>query len=99
MAQTLGPTPEPARSRKMKRLNSMAVWTMLAALGAGGAAALAQTAAPDNGASMVKPPAAGSGPAAADNPNNPDNMPIKRPTQPTRDRMSKAPPASAAQAK
>lgn len=50
----------------------------------------------DAAASMVKPPEAGSGSTA---PDNPDNMPIKRPRKPTNDRMMHAPPASSANAK
>lgn len=45
---------------------------------------------------MVKPPDAAAGPASA---TNPDNMPIQRPDKPTNDKMSRQPPASAANAK
>jgi hypothetical protein len=44
-------------------------------------------------APMVKPPNSASGS------NNPDNMPIKRPDEPTNDKMSRQPPASGANAK
>ena len=48
-------------------------------------------------APMVKPPpAAGSGAASA---TNPDNMPVKKPRQPTNDKMMHDPPASASNAK
>ncbi|MFM0504662.1 hypothetical protein [Paraburkholderia caffeinilytica] len=55
-----------------------------------------QTAPQNGGASIVKPPetAPGSGGSS-----NPDNMPIKRPSKPTHDRMMHAPPASGANAK
>ena len=60
----------------------------------------AQTAqnAPQNNAPppMIKPPDSASGSGGS---NNPDNMPVKRPTQPTNDRMMHAPPASGANAK
>jgi hypothetical protein len=54
--------------------------------------------APQNNAPspMVKPPDSASGSGGS---NNPDNMPVKRPTQPTNDRMMHAPPASGANAK
>jgi hypothetical protein len=45
---------------------------------------------------MVKPPGSGSAPGASA---NPDNMPIQRPDAPTNDKMSRQPPASAANAK
>jgi hypothetical protein len=46
---------------------------------------------------MVKtPPEAASGAASA---TNPDNMPVKKPQQPTNDRMIRSEPASAATAK
>lgn len=50
----------------------------------------------DSGASMVKPPEAASGAGGS---SNPDNMPIKRPSKPTNDRMMHPPPASGANAK
>ncbi len=64
-------------------------------------AAHAQTARPDDGASMVKPPAAPGSPSAdTTRPNNPDNMPVKRPTAPPgSDRMLHHSPASDAIAK
>jgi hypothetical protein len=45
---------------------------------------------------MVKPPNAASGTTGSA---NPDNMPIRRPDQPTNDNMSRQPPASGANAK
>jgi hypothetical protein len=48
----------------------------------------------DSGASMVKPPSSASGGS-----NNPDNMPVKKPPVPTNDKMMRAPPASAVNAK
>jgi hypothetical protein len=45
---------------------------------------------------MAKPPEAASGSGGS---SNPDNMPIKRPRQPTNDRMMHEPPASGANAK
>lgn len=45
---------------------------------------------------MVKPPAAAPGAASA---TNPDNMPVRKPQQPTNDRMIRSAPASAAKAK
>jgi hypothetical protein len=59
--------------------------------------ALAQPVAPQPGTPMVKPPpAAASGTASA---TNPDNMPVKKPDNPTNDPISRAPPASATEAK
>ncbi|HEX3378401.1 MAG TPA: hypothetical protein VHU21_01190 [Paraburkholderia sp.] len=80
-------------------LTLTATGTALAALLASGASAIAQTAPgapPDSHAPMAKPPEAASGAGSA---SNPDNMPIKRPTKPTNDRMSHEPPASGANAK
>jgi hypothetical protein len=82
-------------------------WTTLAAgltLVAGTASSIAtvalaqaaKTAPPDSSASMAKPPEAASGAGGS---SNPDNMPIKRPRQPTNDRMMHEPPASGANAK
>ncbi|MDR5779298.1 hypothetical protein QCE63_07625 [Caballeronia sp. LZ065] len=64
-------------------------------------AAQAQTNPPDNGASMVKPPPTTGAPSAsATRPDNPDNMPVKRPTPPPNsDRMLHHSPASDAIAK
>ncbi|SAK54447.1 hypothetical protein AWB82_01969 [Caballeronia glebae] len=64
-------------------------------------AAEAQTARPDENASMVKPPSAPGAPSAsATRPNNPDNMPVKRPNPPQNsDRMLHHSPASDAIAK
>ncbi|WP_250472211.1 hypothetical protein [Caballeronia sp. GAFFF1] len=64
-------------------------------------AAEAQTARPDEGASMVKPPSAPGSPAtSAARPDNPDNMPVKRPAPPPNsDRMLHHSPASDAIAK
>jgi hypothetical protein len=45
---------------------------------------------------MVKPPAAASGAASA---TDPDNMPVRKPAQPTHDSMIRSEPASAATAK
>jgi hypothetical protein len=45
---------------------------------------------------MAKPPESASGSGGA---SNPDNMPIKRPSKPTNDRMMHEPPASGANAK
>ncbi|RKT27424.1 hypothetical protein B0G69_3240 [Paraburkholderia sp. RAU2J] len=56
----------------------------------------AKTAPADSSASMAKPPEAASGSGGS---SNPDNMPIKRPRQPTNDRMMHEPPASGANAK
>ncbi|MGF6777624.1 hypothetical protein [Paraburkholderia sp. GAS334] len=62
--------------------------------------AMAQQPAPnDSAASMAVPPSAASGSARVDHPDNPDNMPVKRPDKPTRDNITRAPPASAANAK
>lgn len=67
--------------------------------------AFAQTAKPahtqqkppqNDNSSMAKPPEAASGSGAS---SNPDNMPIKRPSKPTNDKMMHAPPASGANAK
>lgn len=63
---------------------------------AGSGSAFAQSAKTPDGASMVKPPQATSD---GTDPRNPDNMPIKRPRQPTNDKMMRTPPASAANAK
>jgi hypothetical protein len=83
--------------------------TLATGIGANGPMAFAQTAKPaqaqqkpapaapqNDSSSMVKPPEAASGSGGS---NNPDNMPIKRPDQPTNDRMTHAPPASGANAK
>ncbi|SAL79659.1 hypothetical protein AWB74_05583 [Caballeronia arvi] len=61
----------------------------------------AQTARPDDNASMVKPPGAPGAPSAsATRPDNPDNMPVKKPTPPPNsDRMLHHSPASDAIAK
>ena len=61
----------------------------------------AQTARPDESASMVKPPGAPGAPSAsATRPHNPDNMPVKRPNPPQNsDRMLHHSPASDAIAK
>ncbi|GAB5099878.1 hypothetical protein [Caballeronia sp. GAFFF2] len=61
----------------------------------------AQTARPDDNASMVKPPSAPGSPSAeTTRPNNPDNMPVKRPNPPPNsDRMLHHSPASDAIAK
>ncbi|MFM0671942.1 hypothetical protein [Paraburkholderia sediminicola] len=56
----------------------------------------AQAAPQNDNSSMVKPPEAASGSGGS---SNPDNMPIKRPTKPTNDRMTHEPPASGANAK
>ncbi|WP_277187627.1 hypothetical protein [Caballeronia sp. BR00000012568055] len=75
------------------RIKSLATTLLLTAL-----AAHAQSAKPDNGASMVKPPDAAS--ANTTRPDNPDNMPVKRPTAPpASDRMLHHSPASDAIAK
>ncbi|WP_144113662.1 hypothetical protein [Paraburkholderia sp. BCC1886] len=50
----------------------------------------------NSGEPMIKSPEAASGAAGS---SNPDNMPIKRPTKPTNDKMMHAPPASGANAK
>ncbi|WP_321798656.1 hypothetical protein [Caballeronia sp. J97] len=61
-------------------------------------ATYAQTARPDDNASMVKPPGAAA--ASATRPDNPDNMPVKRPNPPQNsDRMLHHSPASDATAK
>jgi hypothetical protein len=62
----------------------------------GQAAPATQPAPPPAPSPMIKPPdsAVGSGGS-----NNPDNMPIKRPSQATNDRILHAPPASGANAK
>ena len=61
----------------------------------------AQTPRPDDNASMVKPPTAPGAPSAsATRPDNPDNMPVKRPNPPPNsDRMLHNSPASDAIAK
>ena len=56
----------------------------------------AQAAPPADTSPMVKPPESASGSSGS---SNPDNMPIKRPSQPTNDRMTHEPPASGANAK
>ncbi|PRX31609.1 hypothetical protein B0G75_105396 [Paraburkholderia sp. BL18I3N2] len=56
----------------------------------------AQTAPQNDNSSMAKPPEAASGSGGS---SNPDNMPIKRPSKPTNDKMMHAPPASGANAK
>ncbi|CAH2809751.1 MAG: hypothetical protein CBHOC_4972 [uncultured Caballeronia sp.] len=63
--------------------------------------AQAQTARPDDTASMVKRPTAPDAPSAsATRPDNPDNMPVKRPKPPENsDRMLHHSPASDAIAK
>jgi hypothetical protein len=72
----------------------------LSALAFASGVAVAQQPAPkDSAASMAVPPAAASGGKRADNPDNPDNMPVKRPDKPTNDKMMRKPPASAANAK
>jgi|GEM_PF-1165563 len=83
-------------------MNSRAIRTSLGlALAAASiltATAQAQTAKPADAASMVKPPA--SPDAGATHPNNPDNMPTKRPALPANsDRMLHNNPASDAIAK
>ncbi|QQC64865.1 hypothetical protein [Paraburkholderia ginsengisoli] len=85
----------------MKRSRWTTLTTVIAFTAAATTAtvALAQTpkpASPDNNAPMIKPPEAASGSGGA---SNPDNMPIKRPRQPTNDRMTHEPPASGANAK
>jgi hypothetical protein len=83
----------------MKRIRwaSITCAVALSALGIASGAALAQQKVPkDSSASMAKPPVAASG---VDHPDNPDNMPVKRPQQPTHDKMTREPPASAAIAK
>lgn len=65
-------------------------------VGAQGAQRAQQGAHMDVGASMVQPPQA---PASGASANNPDNMPIKRPNQPTRDPIARRPPASDTQPK
>jgi hypothetical protein len=64
-------------------------------------AAHAQTSPADNGASMIKPPAAPGSPSAnRARPDNPDDMPVKRPpSAPGGDRMLHNNPASDAIAK
>ncbi|REE18685.1 hypothetical protein B0G71_1746 [Paraburkholderia sp. BL27I4N3] len=56
----------------------------------------AQTAPQNDNSSMAKPPKAASGSGGL---SNPDNMPIKRPSKPTNDKMTHEPPASGANAK
>jgi hypothetical protein len=56
----------------------------------------AQAAPQTNSSPMLRPPEAASGSSGS---SNPDNMPIKRPTKPTNDRMTHEPPASGANAK
>ncbi|RKR45904.1 hypothetical protein [Paraburkholderia sp. BL17N1] len=56
----------------------------------------AQTAPQNDNSSMAKPPEAASGSGGS---SNPDNMPIKRPSKPTNDKMTHEPPASGANAK
>ncbi|CAG4891549.1 hypothetical protein [Paraburkholderia saeva] len=64
-----------------------------------GFATAQQPASKDGAASMVVPPSAASGNAHTDNPDNPDNMPVKRPDKPARDKIVREPPASATNAK
>lgn len=71
----------------------------VAALALSSAAALAQAQQSQDApqaSPMVKPPTVASGAASA---TNPDNMPVKKPQQPTNDRMIRSEPASAAKAK
>ncbi|MFM0061358.1 hypothetical protein PQR64_37755 [Paraburkholderia phytofirmans] len=56
----------------------------------------AQTAPQNDSSSMATPPEGASGSGGS---SNPDNMPIKRPSKPTNDKMMHAPPASGANAK
>ncbi|MEZ0604536.1 hypothetical protein ACAX43_20600 [Paraburkholderia sp. IW21] len=87
------------------RMAALTASVALAGFGANGTAAFAQTAMPaqktqaaprNDGASMVKPPAAASGAGGS---SNPDNMPIKRPHKSINDKMMHEPPASGANAK
>ncbi|ACC70827.1 hypothetical protein PPMP20_05630 [Paraburkholderia phymatum] len=88
----------------MKLSSACHVWAslgsavVLAAAAGAAQTAWGQTIAPRaGGAPMVKPPpAAASGAASA---TNPDNMPVKKPRQPTNDDMSHQPPASSTNAK
>ncbi|RKE35697.1 hypothetical protein B0G76_1818 [Paraburkholderia sp. BL23I1N1] len=90
------------------RMATLTACVAFAAFSASGTVAFAQTSKPalkaqgvqmapqNGGASMVKPPEASPGSGGS---SNPDNMPIKRPRQPTNDKMMHEPPASAANAK
>lgn len=85
-----------------KRMSTLLVraWAAitLALLSAAGFSPLTQAQTKDRRQlpSLVKPPAGASGAAST---TNPDNMPIKKPTRPTHDNMSRDVPASAAKAK
>jgi hypothetical protein len=81
----------------LKRLLATTALSCVAAF----TAAHAQTSPADNAASMVKPPATPGSPAAnTARPNNPDDMPVKRPpAAPAGDRMLHNNPASDAIAK
>lgn len=86
----------------MKRIECVPAVRVAAALFLAVASGLAmpqQPAKKDSAASMVVPPSAAPGNTRADNANNPDNMPVKRPDKPTRDKITREPPASAANAK
>ncbi|WP_168793547.1 hypothetical protein [Paraburkholderia aromaticivorans] len=97
------------RSRWVALIAGVALATGVGTNGTNGTMAFAQTAKPgqmqqtpaqaaplNDNASMAKPPEAGSGSGGS---SNPDNMPIKRPRQPTNDKMMHEPPASGANAK
>ncbi len=86
----------------MKRIECVPAARVAAALCLAVASGLAMSQQPapkDSAASMVVPPSAASGSARVDNANNPDNMPVKRPDKPTGDKITRKPPASAANAK
>lgn len=86
----------------MKRIEWVPAARIAAALFLAVASGLAmpqQPAPKDTAGSMAVPPSAASGGARVDNANNPDNMPVKRPDKPTRDKITREPPASAANAK
>ncbi|MPW18373.1 hypothetical protein GCT13_15990 [Paraburkholderia sp. CNPSo 3157] len=80
-----------------KALARIGAAVLLAASAGVAGTALAQNAASESSAPMVKPPpAAASGTASA---TNPDNMPVKKPRKPTNDKMMHNPPASATNAR
>ena len=89
--------PHPLRVRPRAALAfaiplAIVAWAALTA-----ASALGQGGTPHAAPPMaVPPPAAASGTASA---TNPDNMPVKKPRQPTHDNIARPPPASAAGAK
>ncbi len=80
----------------MKQSRLAALTASVALLLSGVGSTAVRAAQQDAAAPMVKAPEAASGAGGA---SNPDNMPIKRPSKPTHDKMMHEPPASGANAK